>query len=338
VSYYDVSINAYELFCNKNACESFIHKHFLAGHKSIVLDIDFAEQYKQQGKHEHTVALYLLGLHLQKLFEPETKAYFEKYVPKVEDWYEPKDFMYFWYLTCLYHDVASCVERKPHDCNMCCGHCPKKYFPHMQGKQTIPYSKNTVINYCCYRKDNGKQDHGIYGSIILRQKLYKNFQDVTAGKTLPYTDKYGLVWREEQKDIFDCVAGTIICHNMWTVNASDAREAAQYHELGLDELIISKEEDKLSFKKYPFQFMLCLLDTIEPVKRFKKMSAREVLENVSIEAENDEITIAWTDKMKKQADFWDWMKNISTMKDWMQVDVSSCEREGEWCYVTVTIR
>jgi hypothetical protein len=125
---------------------------------------------------------------------------------------------------------------------------------------------------------------------------------------------------------------------MWTVNESDEAGVAKYHDLGLDKLIISKEEDKLSIDDYPLNFMLCLLDSIEPVKRFKKLSAREVLENVSIEAENGEITIAWTDKMKKQADFWDWMKNISTMKDWMQVDVSSCEREGEWCYVTVTIR
>jgi hypothetical protein len=333
-SYYDIPIQPENLFTRADACEEFIHEHFLHGHKSSVFEVDFLERYKQQGKHEHTVSLYLLGLHLQGLFESEIKAYLVKYIPEVGKWYGPKEFKYFWYLTCLYHDAASCVEEMPNYCDLCCGYCPKRLFINKRVKKAIQYKMHTITNYCRYRKESGKQDHGIYGGMMLYRKLYKNFQVKTAGRTLPWKDENGLIWRDEQKDVFACVAGAIICHNMWTVSADDAEQVKKYHDMGLDELIISEEEDKRSINDYPLQFMLCLLDTIEPVKRFKKLSALEVLKNVSIEAKNREITIAWTARIKEQADFWDWMKNISTLKDWLRVDVSACKQDGE-CTITI---
>lgn len=71
------------------------------------------------------------------------------------------------------------------------------------------------------------------------------------------------------------------------------------------------------------------------VKRFKKLTAREVLENVSIEQIGRQIRVEWTDKIEQQPEFLKWMKNITTAKDWMLVDVSTCKQKEDWCYVTI---
>ena len=33
------------------------------------------------------------------------------YIDDLNEWYSDKEYMYSWFLTCLYHDTASCIEK-----------------------------------------------------------------------------------------------------------------------------------------------------------------------------------------------------------------------------------
>lgn len=354
LSYYGVPIIPEGLFPYngdpdhvRRCCEEFIRDHFIRGRKESAFDFDFFEMYQKQGKHEHTVSLYLMGLLMRDMFFPQIKTDLCKLGINASGWYTDHDFMYTWYLTCLYHDVASCVEKIDRQQLPCCKNCilkmktPYSHKPNFAKKRISRFSRRSVKNYCYYRMSSGMQDHGIYGGILLFDSLERNFKRNTrrhSWEKEPTLLHDELLWRLEHLDHFAYIADAIICHNMWTAKAG-SEQAEEYRKAGLNELIISNESQKLRMSEYPLQFMLCLLDTIEPTKRFGRMTAREVLDNISVERiAGGEIRIAWTDLIKRQPEFWTWMGNISGMKDWMQVDVSPCRKEEDWCYIIISIQ
>lgn len=353
LSYYDIPIIPDDLFScaadnSRRGCKSFIDMHFLKGSKESVLDVEFRRQYEANGKHEHTVALYLLGSLFKDEFFPEIRRNLCELEINNTGWYNEHDFLYTWYLTCLYHDVASCVEDLDGQTFPCCDRCPFKNRRSYSSSRTLVtrrfsrFSESTIKSYCHYRIFSGKLDHGIYGGMLLFDKLAKNFLNKTQGhpwEIQPELQSEGLSWRLEHLNHFAYAAAAIVCHNMWTVQTQDTESVEMYRAYHLDELIIQSDDDKLSLKNYPLQFMLCLLDTIEPVKRFGELMVREVLENVSIEpVGGNKVKIAWTDTIKQQPEFLTWMKNISDIKNWMLVNVSDCKQEGEWYYVTIDFR
>ena len=67
-----------------------------------------------------------------------------------------------------------------------------------------------------------------------------------------------------------CAAWTIICHNIW-VHKRGTCEAKKYEEIGLNELIHNKTDKRfIQLKEHPLLFLLCLVDTIEPVKELER--------------------------------------------------------------------
>ena len=95
------------------ACRNFIEEHYIKGNKKKALEFIFNDEYRDNGKHQHTVALYLLGLHLKCLFDGRIKDKIHELMPvddESDSWY---DYRYTWFLTSLYHDVASCIESFP---------------------------------------------------------------------------------------------------------------------------------------------------------------------------------------------------------------------------------
>lgn len=121
------------------------------------------------------------------------------------------------------------------------------------------------------------------------------------------------------------MADAIICHNIWMGGEMDTE---LYRAYGLSPLLYLKHgENKLSIQKYPLQFMLCLLDTIEPAKRFAKKlndeiyypTPRDVLKDVKLEFQNDGLKVKWGENIRKQPDFWYWQGALNGLKDWMEV-------------------
>ncbi len=352
-SYYNISIYARDFFNGISTeevikCKNFIKEHFDKGKKQEALCIPWNEEYNKNGKHRHTVSLYLLGLLFENYLGAKLENMLKKLIPIVEDWYEYK---YTWFLTCLYHDVVSCIEHSalpkfPNDAqkqlSYYIGDLNIKYTPYSHstlkpGVSLVRFSESLIYNYFRYRSESLVLDHGIIGGYYLFDRLYKNFINETFDHNwdkYPECLKDGLKWRLEHLDHFAYISDAIICHNLWTTKKGDKKgEDLKYKAFGLSPLIVKGSEGKLDFNQYPLQFLLCLLDSIEPVKRFADLSSKEVLQKISIQLhpmDHDKyiFCISWDGSLEKQEKFDDWKRNIIDMKNWMDVTIDIKAKRG----------
>lgn len=338
-SYYKINISKYNLFRSKDAneCLAFINEHFIMGEKKHVFTIpaSYEEEYRYKGKHQHTVSLYLLGLLLKTdiscYLKQKMKTFFN-----VGEWCE---YEYTWYLTCLYHDVTSVIERNDTYKERIKGVGESRFFKLKTNFRRFP--KKLYINYARYRIKSGSLEHGIIAGTELFDALYEAFEKNTQNhnwEESPVFTKGRVNWRREHVPHFAYIADAICCHNIWLAPERDEKLRAIYEKANLRELIIRSDEDKLSFEEYPLQFILCLLDTIEPVKRFEPDVPTIVLDNILLEAGPNEITIGWTSYIKEHPNFWDWLMPIVRISDWMKIKVSPCCHKESYCCMTLSWR
>lgn len=336
-SYYNILVDPEKLFGRngQSECNVFIYQHFLNGGKSEVFDLDFRKKYFESGKHIHTVALYLLGLSCEKIFDFRIRKYLETQINQDIGWYS---FKHLWFLLCLYHDVASCIET---DCVAIPNNSYQKQLQFFLKEKKIrinPYNalsnkgnnpkrlRNLAENYFCYRMDQGALDHGIIGGFI----LYKNLIDIFVkaqklndnNKEFIFKDLY---WNKDYIKLFAIIADAIIRHNMWTVQAG-TEDAKLYLQYGLDDLIVGKG-NRIKLTDNPILFMLCLLDSIEPIKRMndkEKSNSQTILNNISIspsDESNASIKIGWNTQLEGIRGFGAWRKNVEELPDWMGVEI-----------------
>ena len=335
-SYYNININSVKLFephMARKRCRKFINQHMEKGNKQPVMFLPFKEEYKSKGKHEHTVSLYLLGLLLQ-MGSNDADLLLKKRLQElmdIEEWY---NFKYTWFLGCLLHDVASCIEKNK---KIFSSKYVYNIFYHKTKRENVDitsFSEETVKNYLEYRNQH---DHGIVGGYLVFDRLCKTFKRRTKDNQWRYNPcltlyKNGsyILYREEHLDHFAYISDAIVCHNIWM--AYDEEKKNLYQEKGLDELVINCDNDRLNINNYPLQFILCLLDTIEPIKRFRSLDAKTVLENVFIDIWDNTIKIGCSPIIREQDEFHQWFANIQEMGKWMNVEVSKCKNDGEICY------
>lgn len=338
-SYYGISIDVDRLFGHIEQdmrCKEFIDEHFQKGSKKGVLNItdEYKELYIDKGKHLHTVSLYLLGLCTKNIFNMVLKKELEQKIPSNERWY---NYHYTWYLTCLAHDITSVVERES---NLFYNieHISRSSFLDDEWN-LLRFERETIMKYLKYRRSNKRIDHGIYAGTQIFDRLKHSFETETQGhdwNSNPVYTKRNLKWRLEHLKHFAYIADAICCHNVWLATTED--EKSKYHKNNLDELCVFDESDKLSIKEYPLQFMLCLLDTIEPVKKFRSIDAKIVLQNIEVDIAEKKITISVTDIIKRHDKFFEWMDSIRKLSEWMQVDVSSCKCQNNICEIEITLK
>ncbi len=372
-SYYEIPIekdNIFRFDFSPWACRNFIEEHYIKGNKKKALEFIFNDEYRDNGKHQHTVALYLLGLHLKCLFDGRIKDKIHELMPvddESDSWY---DYRYTWFLTSLYHDVASCIESFPKVRNLIAQqktldfylrefnikYTPFNYTPTHSDVSLTRFSETLVKNYFYYRMDDNssghKCDHGIIGGYMLFDKLYRNFKDKTRDVSWKPNHReeniHGLRYRPEHLDHFAYIADAIICHNMWTANEPARIET--YREYGLEPLIIDEtnQNRKLNIDDYPLQFLLCLLDSIEPVKRYTgekadlndDWDAKKVLDSFSVDpSENEnEIRISWCENAEKAKEFTKWADSVNDLSKWMDVSVQPKEiKPGGDRHITIKI-
>ena len=342
-SYYHISIKPNELFDsdNGNHARQFIGEHFERGAKKGVFTIfrEFALEYSRRGKHYHTVSLYLLGLKTRRLFIHPIKNRLNDLIDDMS-WF---DFEYSWYLTCLFHDVSSCIERNLEYAQLIDAVDSSSLFTHKALKPNVNllrFPKDLIINYLNYRFSAGRIEHSILGGTMLFDKLNESFYEKTKGhdwEASPVYREHNLNWRKEHLDHFACIADAICCHNLWTAQ-DGSNLSTTYKENGLDQLIIYSPADRLNMNDHPLHFMLCLLDTIEPVKRFGHLDAKTVLKNIYIDIHKGTIVLYWTQLIKQQPEIYHWLDSIRSLSEWMCVNVSACEHHGEMCSIKITLQ
>lgn len=232
----------------------------------------------------------------------------------------------------MYHDFASCTETgtirandseqrrtlKFHLGNHNIRYSPYGFFPYKTmfpyGISEIPFrfSPELIANYFYYRACNGQCEHGIIAGYMFFDRFVKNFlRYAQNGFDYNGNVKYsGLNWNIGHLAYAAYVADAIICHNIWLGGKA---EEDTYKQYGLTPLLYTEHpESKLSIEEYPLQFMLCLLDTIEPTKRFMNpLSPREVLESIGMEYADRCISISWKDEIGQQREFSSGMMELS---------------------------
>lgn len=331
-TYYGNTVNPNDLFyetCKEN-CYRFIKDFFKYGEKEKVFSFDFYDEYKEKGKHIHTASLFFMGMYLKSMFDPLVQRKLSELI-NISDWYK---YEYTWFLTCLYHDAASCIEeiRMPLNTsnsqkqldfylgNFNIIYTPYNYVPKKYGVCLTRFSEQLIKNYFFYRAISGNCEHGIIGGYLLFDRFVKNFYKHTKNHNFdeePYFGKGGLNWRREHLDHAAYISDAIICHNIWLSNNKKLYEA-----YGLSPLI-EEDKNKLSFVDYPLQFVLCLLDTIEPTKRFEELPPKVVLESIGIEIiASTSIKIYWKPELQEEKNFLRWRDGIDGLKDWMKVKVN----------------
>ena len=135
-----------------------------------------------------------------------------------------------------------------------------------------------------------------------------------------------LEWRKEHLDHFAYIADAIICHNIWTTYEYE-KKSLEYEKSDLIDLIIKSKKDRLTFKQSPLQFLLYLLDTIEPVKKFENLDASAVLKKIWVSAGMDEsrhhcrIVIGWDRTLEDEDKFLNWKDSILKMGKWLDLKV-----------------
>lgn len=357
-SYYEIYCKAEDLFTNDQeestaACRNFLNEHYKRGKKEGLFNNDLLERYKKEGKHVHSASLYLLGKTLLPLFRRYINNELKNFIPNYTSWCgNIYDFQYIWYLPSMYHDFASCIEKeticendseqhrmlKFHLGNHNIRYSPYSSFPYKTmfpyGISEIPFrfSPELIANYFYYRACNGQCEHGIIAGYMFFDRFVKNFLK-HASNGFDYNGNVknsGLNWNIGHLTYAAYVADAIICHNIWLGGKA---EEDTYKQYGLTPLLYTEHpESKLSIEEYPLQFMLCLLDTIEPTKRFMNpLSPREVLESIEMEYDDRYLSISWNNEIAQQGEFSKWRNGIVNMKDWMCVDVKTGENS-----VTIT--
>lgn len=216
----------------------------------------------------HIIFTFLLGLHI---YDKSTfiKESINKEVGKLlKDAKHENDFTFLWFLVCLFHDLGYSEENKGEKSEI--NHhwaCENK----MDKTEGIPaLLKNTYLNYFIYRKtEHFKTDHGIYAGLRMFHDLFKIREEMEAQNQ----DKD--VWRKGLIPLYKLASCVVLVHNIWFAKDTDIETCSKYRKYQLDKLILKTNKGGTEIKdfpiklsKHPLLFLFCIVDLIEPMKRF----------------------------------------------------------------------
>lgn len=184
------------------------------------------------------------------------------------------------------------------------------------------FFKSTVEKYYEYRKEVcDKYDHGILGGFMLFNNLVKNYVTIMENECdktyFIYNDKE---FRIEQIPLFSYLADCIVSHNIFFPK-DEYLDLYREHEL--NELINYKLPIKLNDN--PVLFLLYLVDTIDPIKYFKKLdfSYENILSSINIEFFNNAFTISKADNSYINDElFGNYLNEIMNLKKWLGLKIT----------------
>ena len=328
--YYGSNLILKDAWINVKSAHSFIQQYFQNGEKAIFELKICRDMYQPDIRDIHTVSVFILGIEIARKMKNRILG----------------NELFIWFLMCLYHDMGYKLENKTD--------LVKEYYTldKFLQKNEIKeeynifkvYEKKTLCeNYYRYRaedryrttehgviKEHGVIDHGIAGGIILYNELVKNYYMVKeySGSN---EDSFEYSNRKFSKDNFKDYAKAaigIIRHNMWY--ASDSDTCRTYYRFGLNDLI-SESNNKICYTDDRLLFLLCLADTIEPLKRFRNLGTNEeineILRQICMDIENINnqknskitITIQVSDELENKDKL---IENCRSLDSWMNVETT----------------
>lgn len=268
--------------------KNFIVSYFGKGSKteaSIFKYIESLEEYRIK----HILSSFLLGVivYEESTILQENIDGFLKKIPSDREESSKERFLYIWMLVSIFHDFGYAVEEKKVDIEIDefdslleqMPDCPKGV-PELYDKSLLKsYNTFKCCHFSCY-------DHGIVGGIKLYSDLCKLREEKERKNNYNDTNCY---WGEDLENDFSIAAWAIACHNIFYDKGNTAYTSC-YKQLGLENLICSNDKEKYLIKidRHPIFYLLCLVDSIEPIKTFKMYDA---LKKVKLGVDTNQIKI-----------------------------------------------
>lgn len=272
-----------------------------------------------QSRARHSAISYLLGM----IFED-----FGDLMKKIEltfSEYTPKQQYALWMLTSLNHDRAYTSDRLNNPelvYSKAFSHALINEYSNDSNDRIMAYSAEEMLNYDRYirafhskRKDVERIDHGILGGHILYNELLNRYI-----KTKKMTSF--------QKFQMRCCALTIAQHNIFKSSSPETDETYKQYSL---ERLMSYSMFRID-DNTPLLLLLCLVDTVECVKRFSKsetdgkyLQTLTVLENIKAKITKDRIVLDFSDLRSEienknngplLADYNKYLDSLKTFNTW----------------------
>ena len=297
----------------------FIYNYFQTGGKSTLLLRDYFDARNTDSRMRHVISSYFLGIWLREQI-PALKKSLDQYLEHACDAIHEEcmqsesptiggaQFLYIWFMSCLYHDMGYVIE----DSDTMKGSVRKlrcKVFDTLNGScnnSSLPKSPGDMVpttlfsgyrNYfrmCTEKGEIFRQrnclDHGISAGILLYKLMKENYENKKEekGTRKDSFEFNNLLWSQKLLDtLVSQAAWAIIAHNIWLLptDAEDKKKRV-YEEYGLKDLI--RDDPLIEPDKHPLLFLLCLVDSLEPLKRDDKI---DKLKDIYISFSDDAIHV-----------------------------------------------
>ncbi len=265
-------------------CKNFIHQYVV---KEGGKDIPMVEEYLSNLSNErikHILSCFLLGIIIYDENQ-SIRTYIDAFLKELPSGKRKESdrerFLYIWMLISVFHDFGYAVEHKKKDFSRKELSSLLKEMPQRFNSVPSIYNKNLLRNYITYKCCRFNcYDHGVIGGI----KLFKELCDLRRERVKKDTDHY---WKEDLEYDFAVAAWAIACHNIFYINKTEDYHWC-YTQMGLGRFVYSDKVRKISQKQHPLFFLLCLVDSIEPLKTYTDNS---MLHGINLDIQSDKIII-----------------------------------------------
>ena len=280
------------------------------GEKTISNIMAFNIRVNQSDRDIHTISVFTLGI-----------AIAEKLGHPIKD-----NDLFVWFLMCLFHDKGYAFERSTNDTNVG-ANLPDTLDGFLRGFNDNYFEdffqddneKDLYENYYKYRKQKCHVvDHGIVGGLLLYYVLVHNFYTLkdNINSFIINSDIFfynGRIFKKNYFNDYKKAAKGIMRHNMWY--ASNEEDIQIYQDCNLKGLI-SSGDNKISFEEDKLLFLLCLSDTIEPLKKTLNVNLSDTLSKISMEV-SEGVLILQIKKDFRKID--EYIQSIKDLEVWMNV-------------------
>lgn len=305
---------------DKRECRKYINKllnmhgHFICYKKYLLEEYDY--------RIKHILFSFGLGLVFADFADLTTKIGEKyKYCQYEIENNNDDDFLYAWLMVCLYHDFGYFVNHDKFSEISDISEILKKLRKNIFKSASVSrYNFELYQEYYKERFEANKNDgnfeigdHGILGGMFLYDLMKKR----KFNECFPYCD-----------DICFC----IMEHNIWK-KKEDYPLSSPYH------LIDKSNYVKINSNKEPLLFLLSLVDTIEPTKKFSKYKdsysssdksifPKTIAKSIKINVTNKSIIIDGNElekvikKRDKTLKICDWTTPVKDLSNWVDVNSS----------------
>lgn len=319
--YFEDERDCRELFEGR-AANRFINELFLSERKNS--DIKRCLNKITDFRAKHTVSAFFLGLTVKKMLQLDTRDWRRLPTDKQSS---TGSFRLFWSWICMFHDIGYSYE-DPSSAEKKEEYAELKTIDDFIKYENIKYSlldysnsKDLISHYYDYRMSMGVLDHGIVGALLLFDALMGLVNDST------YSGVYSEI--KEYQEFYTRICDAIARHNMWRATPLTEETYINYE---LWELIPAEDmRHKIYYNDNTLEFLLALVDTIDPLKAFyRNRSYSEPVEPSQI---LNEVTFRFFKKQKAFVEAFD----HPLFKEKIRQYVKPGDRLDDWLGVFITI-